>query len=150
MEQGFEVPVPKNVHLRSVWPLFSPATVNKAGGKLGPACLSVCHSSTLNKPDSKCPDRTTVSTPSLPHNIVGKKQVECSLLEAGLAQLVEQRTCNAKVRGSTPLAGTTSRTAVPQRRRNPPASRPGGFFIAYSPYRFFQPRSVCLKRSLML
>ncbi len=25
---------------------------------------------------------------------------------AGLAQLVEQRTCNAKVEGSTPLAGT--------------------------------------------
>src|SRR5690606_11874846 len=26
---------------------------------------------------------------------------------AGLAQLVEQRTCNAKVKGSTPLAGTS-------------------------------------------
>lgn len=28
------------------------------------------------------------------------------MLSAGLAQLVEQLTCNQKVKGSTPLAGT--------------------------------------------
>jgi hypothetical protein len=35
---------------------------------------------------------------------------------AGLAQLVEQRTCNAKVEGSTPLAGTTNISGLPHKK----------------------------------